>query len=180
MEPGSRHDTLDDHWSHWNWQKLVGLGMLLKKRLLNAIPERNYQKEAFQTFTEHQLENVPAWKAMVKAFECDATQPNPYELPKSGLTEHDVRRQFANEEAAEEQKGILHIHNVSPSAFILAGLDLEEQQRRIKVTVQMHKNDTSKSSADITKKRTKLSRYTACFCKIQAIYMPGACVAGAR
>lgn len=26
MGPGSRHDTLDDHWSHWNWQKLVKLG----------------------------------------------------------------------------------------------------------------------------------------------------------
>lgn len=26
MGPGSRHDTLDDHWGHWNWQKLVGLG----------------------------------------------------------------------------------------------------------------------------------------------------------
>lgn len=27
MGPGSRHDTLDDHLGHWNWQKLVGIGM---------------------------------------------------------------------------------------------------------------------------------------------------------
>lgn len=26
MGPGSRQDTLADHWGHWNWQKLVGLG----------------------------------------------------------------------------------------------------------------------------------------------------------
>jgi hypothetical protein len=26
MGPGSRHDTLDDHFGYWNWQKLVGLG----------------------------------------------------------------------------------------------------------------------------------------------------------
>jgi hypothetical protein len=32
------------------------------------------------------------------------------------------------EEAAEQEGGLLPIHNVSPSAFILAGLDLEEQQ----------------------------------------------------
>lgn len=26
MGPGSRHDTLDDHLGHWNWQKFVGIG----------------------------------------------------------------------------------------------------------------------------------------------------------
>ncbi|KAJ7667385.1 hypothetical protein B0H14DRAFT_3102517 [Mycena olivaceomarginata] len=37
MGPGSRHDTLDDHWSHWNWQKLIGLGALIKRRRLVRI-----------------------------------------------------------------------------------------------------------------------------------------------
>ncbi|KAJ7096584.1 hypothetical protein B0H15DRAFT_773847, partial [Mycena belliarum] len=174
MGPGSRHDTLDDHWSHWNWQKLVGLGALLKKRLLAAIPERNFQKEAFTTFTENQIEHVDEWRLMVEAFEADPTKPNPYDLPKSGLNENDVRLQFAQEEAAEEARGMLPIHDVSPSAFILAGLDLEEQQRRVKVAVQALKNDTSKTSAVITEKRTKLSRYTVRFRKLQAVYMPGA------
>lgn len=26
MGPGARHDTLDDHCGHGNWQKLIGLG----------------------------------------------------------------------------------------------------------------------------------------------------------
>jgi hypothetical protein len=26
MGPGSRHDTLDDHFGHHNWRKLTGLG----------------------------------------------------------------------------------------------------------------------------------------------------------
>lgn len=26
MGPGSRHDTLDDHFGDWNWKKLTGLG----------------------------------------------------------------------------------------------------------------------------------------------------------
>ena len=38
MGPGSRHDTLDDHLGHWNWNKLIGLGNLLSKRLAMAIP----------------------------------------------------------------------------------------------------------------------------------------------
>jgi hypothetical protein len=44
------------------------------------------------------------------------------------MSEHDVRLDFAREEAASEAAGIPAIHNVTPSAFILAGLDLEEQQ----------------------------------------------------
>jgi hypothetical protein len=63
----------------------VGLGELLKKQLLKAIPERNFQRDLLATFTQHQAEHVPAWKAMVEAFEADQTQPNPYELPKSGM-----------------------------------------------------------------------------------------------
>ncbi|KAJ7803369.1 hypothetical protein B0H14DRAFT_3091988 [Mycena olivaceomarginata] len=145
MGPGARHDTLDDHWSHWNWQKLVGLGELLKKRLLKAIPERNFQRDSLATFTQHQAEHA------------DQTQPNPYELPKSGPTEHDVRLQLAREESAEQEDGVLPINNVSPSAFVLAGLDLEEQQRRIRVAV-------ASTSAEVIEKRTKL----------QAVYMPGA------
>lgn len=26
MGPGARIETLNNHWSHWNWQKVVGLG----------------------------------------------------------------------------------------------------------------------------------------------------------
>ncbi|KAJ7787465.1 hypothetical protein B0H14DRAFT_2399414 [Mycena olivaceomarginata] len=85
MGPGSRHDTLDDHWGHWNWEKLTGLGALLKKRLLRAIPERNFQRESLATFTENQAEHIGEWMAMVQAFEADNTRPNPYELLKSGM-----------------------------------------------------------------------------------------------
>ncbi|KAJ6447493.1 hypothetical protein C8R47DRAFT_938422, partial [Mycena vitilis] len=83
MGPGARHDTLDDHWGHWNWGKFIGLGALLMKRLLRAIEERNFQRDSLATFTEHQAEHVEGWKAMVEAFDADATKPNPYELPKS-------------------------------------------------------------------------------------------------
>ncbi|KAJ7693185.1 hypothetical protein B0H17DRAFT_907949, partial [Mycena rosella] len=172
MGPGSRHDTLDNHWGYWNWQKLVGLGALLKKHLLNAIPERNFQREAFAMFTDNQIEHVAGWKMMVELFEEDETKPNPYELPKSGLNENDVRLVFAQEEAEEEHAGTMSIHNVSPSAFVLAGFDLEEQARRIKVAAG--RQDSTKHSAEVIEKRTKLSRYMARFRKLQAIYMPGA------
>ncbi len=46
----------------------------------------------------------------------------------SGATEHDVRLELVREEADSDARGELAIHDVSPSAFITAGLDLEEQQ----------------------------------------------------
>ncbi|KAF8214216.1 hypothetical protein K438DRAFT_1956307 [Mycena galopus ATCC 62051] len=173
MGPGSCHDTLDDHWGHWNWQKLIGLGDLLKKRLLKAIAKHNYQRDSLATFTQHQAEHVPGWKKMVEEFEVDDCKPNPYELPKSGATENDVRLELVREESAEQERGILPIHNFNSSVFVLAGLDLEEQQRRIKVAVAIGKKDSSKRAADLVEKRAKLSRYTARFRKLQAVYMPG-------
>ncbi|KAJ7174318.1 hypothetical protein C8R46DRAFT_1214529 [Mycena filopes] len=174
MGPGSRHDTLNDHWSHWNWQKLVGLGILLKKRLLTAIPERNYQAESLATFTSNQMENVPSWKAAVEAFEGDSSKPNPYEIPKTGASEHDVRLECAQEEAAAHAAGVAAIHNVSPSAFILAGLDLEEQQRQIRIEVETRRDQSTKQSAELLEKRTKLSRYIARFRALQIAYTPAA------
>ncbi|KAJ7824915.1 hypothetical protein B0H13DRAFT_2241284 [Mycena leptocephala] len=170
MGPGSRHDTLDDHWGHWNWQKLIGLGKLLKKRLLNAIVQRNIQMASLEVFTVNQMEHVPEWKVAVEAFEADATKPNPYEIPKTGMSEHDVRLDFAREEAASEAAGIPAIHNVTPSAFILAGLDLEEQQRRVKIEVETRKHETTKQTAELVEKRTKISRYIGRFRALQSAY----------
>ncbi|KAJ7808072.1 hypothetical protein B0H14DRAFT_2380861, partial [Mycena olivaceomarginata] len=178
MGPGSHHDTLDDHWGHWNWEKLTGLGALLKKRLLRAIPEWNFQRESLATFTENQAKHVGEWMAMVQAFEADNTRPNPYELLKSGATENDLRLKLVQEEAADEAGGRLPVHNVSPSVFVITvrlAIDTNLPFRhRIKVAVAAHKGESSKQSASIIEKRKKLSRYLARFRKVQAVYMPGA------
>ncbi|KAJ7736393.1 hypothetical protein B0H14DRAFT_3097541 [Mycena olivaceomarginata] len=174
MGPGARHDTLDDHWGHWNWQKLIGLGALIKKQFLAAIVERNNQRASLETFTANQLEHVPQWKAEVEAFEADSTKPNPYQIPKSGSNENDVRLELAKEEAATADTGIPVIHNVTPSTFILAGLDLEEQQRRVRIEAEMRKDQTTKQTAQLVESRTKLSRYIARFRALQIAYTPAA------
>lgn len=163
MGPGSRHDTLDDHWGHWNWQKKVGLGefasvvyveagwltcsvgLLLLKRWLRAVDELAAQEEAFEAFTSNQLAEIPAWKKSVEDYENDPTKPNPYQMPKSStcipphprtilinpfsaLTVQDVRLQLAKEDAALAAAGVPSLHDVTPGEFLLAGLDLEDQQ----------------------------------------------------
>ena len=100
MGPGHRHDTLDDHWSYWNWSKLIGLGMsfvytpvsldiligpLLKRRLENAITELVRQEEAFNSFSLNQAEQVPEWKAALEKFENDPTAKSPFIHQNTGM-----------------------------------------------------------------------------------------------
>ena len=159
--PGARADALDFHWTYWNWTKLVGLrqsikgivflgltsfvAALLRRRLDVARAELAKQEEAFQIFTEQQVERIPEWKAQVDAYEADSTSKNPYEATvkgarelnyffeavfnwASGLTEMQVRLRLEEEEEKEASTGVLRVHEVSPSGFITMALDLEEEQ----------------------------------------------------
>ncbi len=82
---------------------------------------------------------------MIKEFEADETKPNPYEVPRTGMcycspysrpnslpgvTENDVRLQFAQEEFGGVEMGDGGALNgrVTRSGFITEGLDIEEQQ----------------------------------------------------
>lgn len=35
MAPGNRHETLDDHWGGWNWQKIIGFSEFCYASLSN-------------------------------------------------------------------------------------------------------------------------------------------------
>ncbi|KAJ6474079.1 hypothetical protein DFH09DRAFT_1343353 [Mycena vulgaris] len=144
----------------------MGLGLRLDT--LDNHCERNFQEELLATFTANQMEHVPTWKAMVEVFDADNTSPNPYELPKTGITEHDVRLQLVEEEVQE----MTPIHNVSPSTFVLVGLDLEEQQRHVRIEAETRKDLSTKQTAEMLEKRTKLGCYMARFRTLQGVYTP--------
>ncbi|KAJ7156589.1 hypothetical protein C8R43DRAFT_1125776 [Mycena crocata] len=128
MGLGSHHDLLDLLWSYWNWQKLIGLMALLRRRRDRGEPELEQQKEAFEAFLKEQVEHVPAWRKMVHYFEDDPTARNPYELTITGLTEAQARLRFTEEEAAEAARGAATWHDVTPSKFLVLGLDIEAEQ----------------------------------------------------
>ncbi|KAJ7936119.1 hypothetical protein B0H13DRAFT_2226828 [Mycena leptocephala] len=164
--PSARHDSLDDHWNFWNWLKTIGLR--------KSRREQAAQREAFEAFTLQQAERVPVWKKMVEDFEADGTKKNPYEMAVRGLTEMQVRLQFANEEAEEAKRGVPALHEVTPSAFITAGLDLEGEQRRVRVQAELKKAGTTAMQINMKSMRTKLNRSVDRFRKLQATYMPAA------
>ncbi|KAJ7045335.1 hypothetical protein C8F04DRAFT_940271, partial [Mycena alexandri] len=165
-----------EHWSYWNWTKLITIGALLRRRYDNAVRERDAQTEAFEAFTAEQADRVEGWRRMVENWESDPEKykdENPYKVTARGKTEADVRYEFQQEEAANAKK-MLPLHDVSPSGFVYAGLELEDQQRRTRIQVELKKAGTTAQKIDVLALRTKLSRAIVRFRTLQATYTPGA------
>jgi hypothetical protein len=94
--PGSRHDVLDDHFSFWNWQKYIGLGMTLMRKYRAAVADRNLQAEGHRGLTvAMDPTTVARWEAMCIAWEQDdfpKRKPNPYHTDGMGELLYLVRR----------------------------------------------------------------------------------------
>ncbi|KIY48995.1 hypothetical protein FISHEDRAFT_58576 [Fistulina hepatica ATCC 64428] len=184
MGPGGHHDTLEDHFGSWNWGKLVGLGRLLRRRLADALADAQEHWEELEDFTRGQEEHIEEWKQMIKDWDqwvesrgtppprdpdeyaawttlrTQPTMPNPYEVPKSGLNEHDIRLQLAEEDHQWSKRGDVPRHDMSPSEFVLCALDLEETH--------------AKEQTALVTRRTHVLRDIENLCLVQAVYTPGA------
>ncbi|EEB88888.1 hypothetical protein MPER_13087 [Moniliophthora perniciosa FA553] len=176
MGPGTRHDTLDDHWSHWNWQKFINLGPSLFKRLRLALEWEGKQREAYESHSVNQASQIKAWKKMVHDFEADSTKPNPYELSKTGLTLQQVRLELAQEELSK-MPSVEAINSSAtdrgPGAFMLLALEVEERQRQLREDIRLKQSgSTVKQVADIVDKRMRLRKLIARFQLQQDYFMP--------
>ncbi|KAJ7500190.1 hypothetical protein B0H11DRAFT_2225734 [Mycena galericulata] len=174
MGPGFRHDTLDCQLAYWNWLKLVNIFETLRRRFDRAEAELKEQKASFELFSEQQRDRVPEWTQAVLEHEKDQTKPNPFGIVVKGLTEAEVRLRFATAEEEEAAKGVPAVHDVTPSSFIAAGLDLEGEQRRVRVQAELKKAGTAGMLIDMKALRMKLNRGILRFRKLQAAYMPAA------
>ncbi|KAJ7715761.1 hypothetical protein B0H16DRAFT_1667046 [Mycena metata] len=213
MGPGSRADTLNSHFSFWNWMKLLGLGTSLtsgsvknsdiitgdrlRTRLDRAKAEYARQLEAFTQFSAQQEQNIPEWRQMVDDFEEDDRNPNPYAMTvrgmsqrrdlrnntdsgDQGLSERDVLLRLEADDAARVERGVPGIHSVSPTSFIAAALEVEEEQRRVRVQVELKKAGTTAQQIDVVLLRRKLSQMIKRVRTLQATYTPVAIVALGR
>ncbi|KAJ7049133.1 hypothetical protein C8F01DRAFT_1265921 [Mycena amicta] len=171
--PSARADLLDDHWSFWNWSKLVGLPKL-RRRLNTAIQELARQEESFKVFSEEQAEHVPRWKAMVEAFEANGNQPNPYEPTMSGLMESQVRKHLDQEDANQVATGCPMIHDISPSAFVVELLKVEAEQRRVSAMVDLKRSNSTTMKINMRRLCRSLNKRIARLRTLQATYTPAA------
>ncbi|PPQ76635.1 hypothetical protein CVT26_012761 [Gymnopilus dilepis] len=174
MGPGSRHDVLDDHFGFWNYEKYVGMGVTLLRRFRKAVPERNRQTEAHRGFSASiELGQVAEWTQMCVEWEMAAYPKdkvdNPYHVEGSNLTQAQVQKELAEEEEHLISSGGSSLHEMSPSDFLIAALNLEESQRRLAVDAATKDHD----GASLREQREALRKSIDKWKRIQPVYMPG-------
>ncbi|KAJ6493720.1 hypothetical protein C8R47DRAFT_1213989 [Mycena vitilis] len=133
MGLGNRADTLEDKVDYHNHQKNLAQGDALRRKLIVAIAERARQVAAFAEVSATVSKEVKNhWRSLIDTFIRDNSKENPYSLSQADRpTEAQTRLALKAEEEAEARKGNAPIHGTSVTAFLVAGLQLEDTQRRI-------------------------------------------------
>ncbi|KAG1872264.1 hypothetical protein F4604DRAFT_1881048 [Suillus subluteus] len=130
MGPGSRRDTLDDHFNDWNWKKVCLMGKTLARKVKAALPERLERTCDLYDF-EAALDpsQLACWKQDIEAWESDRSKPNPFELKVTTVSQASVRLALSKAEADEMERGTsMSLHDdISPSMLISSGLELKHQ-----------------------------------------------------
>ncbi|KAF7968772.1 hypothetical protein HWV62_29344 [Athelia sp. TMB] len=184
MGPGSRRDTLDDHFGDWNHRKIVAMSAIFLRKIKDAVPERAQQVDIFEELSENlPPESVAKWTVAVEAWERDRFKPNPFVAITETVTERDVKLQLAQEESVELLRGendILH-HTLSPSVCITVGMDLESHQRRLHLAAgELNQNSTAIQQTKVQLRENALKRKIDAWIKVQEVYMPSAAIIRAR
>ncbi|KAG2743102.1 hypothetical protein P692DRAFT_201841926 [Suillus brevipes Sb2] len=174
MGPGARRDTLDDYFGDSNWKKVVTLGEFI---FFDIIQSDHH--EAFDDLEEGLRGEYSAalaqWREQVEAWECDPAKPNPFERRVETVTMASVRLELARDDQNDIQTGtclVLH-EDCTPSVLISTGLELEEQQRRMKADrtgLSIHASDNQEGK--ILQRNNTLQRRIDTWTKLQELYMP--------
>ncbi|KIJ10070.1 hypothetical protein PAXINDRAFT_16915 [Paxillus involutus ATCC 200175] len=91
-----RQDTLDDHFSDWNWKKTTMFGITLQRKLKEAVPERDQHAQDLLEFEKAiPPSSLSKWHVEVEAWENDNAEPNPFESRVSAVTQASVHLQLS-------------------------------------------------------------------------------------
>ncbi|KAG2006690.1 hypothetical protein CC2G_014446 [Coprinopsis cinerea AmutBmut pab1-1] len=175
MGPGSRRDSIDDALGDRNWHKSVNLVDTLMDRAEEALVKRAEKVQAFVDFSAA-LETAPVeWTETVKAWESDPKKPNPYATTSTHMTANAVRLKLAEEEAEALKEGkSVSVHAVvTPSQFIVQGLDLEEAQRRLAHdTDALGPHSTDRQRTRVLERSNSIKRRIDAWVGLQSLFMP--------
>ncbi|KAJ7712107.1 hypothetical protein B0H16DRAFT_1744534 [Mycena metata] len=179
MGLGHRADTIEDKISYHNLMKNLGQddrANILQRKLLVAIAERARQVESFKEVKKSIPTDVrAAWQERVDAFHADLTQRNPYLInSKDGPSEADVRTLLKADEKEAATKGNAPLHGTSATAFLTAGLQLEDFQRRIKAELAGSAIITADRESKLQEHRLAFLAKLRVFRALQQIYTPAA------
>ncbi|KAG1718728.1 hypothetical protein EDD22DRAFT_983515 [Suillus occidentalis] len=143
MGPGSRRDTLDDHFNDWNWKKVCTMGTTLLRKYKAAIPEE------FEAALDP--DQLATWRKEIEMWESDHSLTNPFEVKaRTTVTQAAVRLALSKAEAEE----IEHVRRV----------ELEAR------TIGQHATDAQKIK--ILQHINALRRRISTWSRVQLLYMP--------
>ncbi|KAJ7470067.1 hypothetical protein B0H11DRAFT_1730986 [Mycena galericulata] len=179
MGDGARHDAIEDKVDRLNYEKNVKQGTTLARKLIVALAERDKQVEGFKELDSSLSSNLrKLWTRRIDDWLSDRTKPNPYCLEggtKAGPTEAEVLAELKAAESQEAAEGRAPLSETTstPSAFIKAGLQLEEAQRRIRAEVKGLTLVTADRSSQIQELRIALLKKLRTYERLQLVFMPG-------
>ncbi|KAJ7154378.1 hypothetical protein C8R43DRAFT_1126455 [Mycena crocata] len=176
MNYGNREDTLNDKINNHNYLKNMGQGAALEAKLIIALAERERQVSTFVQVNETLEKDLRrTWAKMVDAWLADPTQVNPYVVDRGDTpSEVQVRLDLKKDEEAEAFATGTPMHGTSATAFLTAGMQLEEAQRRIIAELNGRVLVAPEQESRIQDRRMALLVKLAKFRKLQRIFMPGA------
>ncbi|KAF9545568.1 hypothetical protein CPC08DRAFT_769836 [Agrocybe pediades] len=185
MGPGSRRDTLDDHFGDYNWRKVFQLGEILKARAEDAIKNRREHIDAFIEFDSALPEvQTKEWTTQCQEREADPKKKNPFFNEKATISDAQVQLKLAQEEKATLEKmrlgtatkstsGAYTHDEISPSMLVHKGLELEDLQRRHRIDVaSITEHSTSLQRAKVVERSNALRRKVDSWIEIQHLYLP--------
>ncbi|KAF7310685.1 CxC2 domain-containing protein [Mycena chlorophos] len=179
MGEGARHDVLEDKIDHINWEKNINFGRSLHRKLIIAVDEAATQEKEFKELSLTVPKAVrERWHAMEKAYALDKTLENPRMIQggkSAGPSERDITEMLKADELAEARAGRAPLveGKLTAAAFMKAGLQIEESQRRILAELAERTVISADRSSEIQEMRFALFRKIKAFVQLQLTYMPG-------
>ncbi|KAJ7750618.1 hypothetical protein B0H16DRAFT_1318629 [Mycena metata] len=178
MGPGSRRDTLDDHFNDANHKKIIALGYMLRKKLVNAVAEMVRTRQALDDL-EGSLgaEVVEKWEAMAQVWEKNSASPNPFATLRKDRHVAQVRAELAAEAAAREAAGEEDVGARISSAYLFAQRfeSVLTATRRILAfdvaATGLHPTDGQRRA--MIERSSKLRRKIVAWMELQVKFFPG-------
>ncbi|KAJ7059326.1 hypothetical protein C8F01DRAFT_1255022 [Mycena amicta] len=179
MGEGNRLDSIEDKVDHMSFEKNVGEGDTLGRKLVIAVAERDKQIAEFVTIDRGiEPELRREWKQQITDWLSDETKPNPYIMAggkDAGPSEAQVAAELKQAEVEEMRHGSDEFWKGRRTAtgFIKGLLQLEDLQRRIKHEVRSKTVLTADRTSQLEELRAALFKKLRSIEQEQEVYMPG-------
>ncbi|KAJ7164597.1 hypothetical protein C8R43DRAFT_1122474 [Mycena crocata] len=176
MGCGNRADTLEDKIDSHNFLKNITQVSSLRRKLIVALAERMRQVDSFKEVNKTVSRELRAmWQDAIDAFVGDHDQPNPYILKDTGgLSEPQIRLNLRLAEEEEACKAGTPLHGTSATAFLVAGIQLEDLQRRITSELAGRALVTADRASKTYDRRISFFKKLETFRRLQLVFTPGA------